>query len=87
MVGTVNAVRSDFGHRGVSSSCLLDYGKITGCNEIMFNYTRLSDPLMISPWEGLSVRSFLAQYMNVLHDSVPGVVYPRADEYTSKFVQ
>ena len=43
VVRAVNAVRSWFGLRGVSSSCRLDYGKITGCNEAMSMYVRLVD--------------------------------------------
>ena len=32
-----------FGHRGVSSNCLLDYGKITGFKEAMPKYARLDN--------------------------------------------
>ena len=90
VVGAVNAVRNYFGDRGVSSSLLLDYGNITGCKEAVCKHTRLDDPLITSQWEGLSVRSLralVAQYVVVLRESVPGIVYPRADEYTSKFLR
>ena len=90
VVGSLNAVRSYFGHSGVSSSCLLDYGKVTGYKEAKTKHARLEDLLMTSPWEGLSVGSlgvFLAQYVDVLRDSVPGVVCLGADEYASKILR
>ena len=87
LVGAFNAVRSCFGHCGVSSNCLLDYGKITDCKEAMSKYARLDDPVMTSPWEGLSMQSrvvLVAQNTGALRETEPGVVYPRADEYASK---
>ena len=89
VVGGVTAVPSFLGHRVVFSSCLLGYGKITGCKETMSKFTRLDDPLMTSPWECFPVLSrgaFVAQYIAVSHHRLPGVVYPRNDEYSSKFL-
>ena len=64
--------------------------KTTGYKEATCKYTRPDDRLMTSTWQGLSVRNWEAlavQYGDVLRDNVPGVVYPRADEYTSKFLR
>ena len=65
VVGAVNAVRSFFGHRGKSSSWLLDYGKIRGCKEVKSRYISLDDFLLMSPWEGLSAQNLGHWWLNM----------------------
>ena len=68
----------------VSLSCMLDSGNITGCKEVMSKFTHLEGPSTTSQWEGLlewSAAALVVQYLNVLRNSVPAVVYPRAKEY------